>query len=423
MAKIKHGYLNLKYRPKWTAEIIATYRVESKLPLAQAAQKLAAESSIGTWTKLSTLEQKTFNKLAPRIFLINQKKKIIKIAYPLALFEKGSIPQLLSSLAGNIFSMKIVDRLRLLDLELPDKYLNGFMGPAFGIPGVRKILNIKTRPIIGSIIKPKVGLSSAEQAKLAYTIWKNGVDLVKDDENLTDLGFNHFQNRVKLVMALKKKVEKETGLKKIYSFNITGLPDVMLKRAKLVKKLGGKCVMADIVSVGLDNVEYLRKQNLGLIIHGHRAGHSMFTRDKREGMAMLVLAKLARLAGIDQLHTGTVVGKMEGDKKEVTTINALMKEDWYHVNFLRANWSKIKPTLPIASGGLHPALVPKLIKILGPDLIINFGGGLHGHPGGSAAGARACVQAVEATMKKIPLKQYAKIHPELKTALNYWKNK
>lgn len=418
---MKSSYLNLNYRPRFNQEIIATYHVESGLPLKRAAIEIAKESSIGTWTELSTLKQKTFSRLAPQIFQLNAQKKTIKIAYPLALFEPGNLPQLLSALAGNIFSMKAVRKLRLLNIEFPEKYINVFPGPAFGISGIRKILKIKNRPIIGSIVKPKLGLSAREHARLAYLVWKNGVDLVKDDENLTDMSFNRFEDRVKKVLTLKRKAEKESGQIKIHAFNITAPPDVMLKRAKYVKKMGGRCVMVDIVSTGLDNVLFLRKQNLGLIIHGHRAGHSLFTRDERHGMTMLVLAKLARLSGIDQLHTGTVVGKMEGTEKEVVSINEQLKEDWHNFHALRENWSNLKPVLPIASGGLHPGLVPPLVKILGPDLIINFGGGLHGHPHGSVAGARACYDAVMAVQNKIPLKKYAQTHQELKVALEYWK--
>jgi ribulose-bisphosphate carboxylase large chain len=160
---------------------------------------------------------------------------------------------------------------------------------------------------------------------------------------------------------------------------------------------------------------------LGLIIHGHRAGHALFTRNKKHGMSMLVLAKLSRLAGIDQLHTGTAVGKMHGTKQEVTRINQLLKEDWRIHNIVREDWHKVKPVLPIASGGLHPGLLPKLIEILGNNIIANFGAGIHGHPDGSAAGARACRQAVRAVEKGIKLKDYAKDHEELAAALNYWK--
>jgi ribulose-bisphosphate carboxylase large chain len=404
---VKTSFLNLNYRPNFENEIIAVYYVESKLTLEKAAIEIAKESSIGTWTELTTSSQKIFDKLAPQIFSINQRTKIIKIAYPLSLFELGNLPQLLSALAGNIFSMKIINNLRLLDLEFPKIYIDSFLGPRWGIEGVRKITKIYNRPLIGSIIKPKVGLSAKEHAKLAYLVWKNGVDIVKDDENLTDLSFNHFEQRVKEVAKLRRQAEKETGQVKIHVFNITSPSHLMLKRASYVKKMGEKCVMVDLVATGLDNVQSLRKAGFDLIIHGHRAGHSMFTRNPKHGITMLVIAKLSRLAGVDQLHTGTVVGKMEGNAEEVININKFLKE----------GWSNLKPVLPIASGGLHPGIVPKLIEYLGNDLIINFGGGLHGHPAGSAAGARACFQAVQSVMSKVPLKKYAQSHKELKESI------
>jgi len=415
----KKSFVNLHYKPA-KHDIIATYRIESRLGLERAAIEVAAESSIGTWTKLSTLTQKTFNRLAPQIFFIDKKKKIVRIAYPIELFELGSIPQLLSALAGNIFSMKIIDNLRLEDLSLSTKYINSFQGPYYGISGVRKLMNIYKRPLIGSIIKPKVGLNSKQHARLAYDVWVNGIDVVKDDENLTDLPFNKFKDRVTEVMKLKNKAEKITGAKKIHVFNITAPMDIMLERAKFVKSRGGKCVMVDLVSVGLDNVQVLRRANLGLIIHGHRAGHSMFTRNPRHGMSMLVLAKLARLSGIDQLHTGTVVGKMEGGAEEVVEINKSIKEDFGINKVLRENWGKIKPVLPIASGGLHPGLTKKLVNILGNDLIINYGGGIHGHPEGSCAGAKACFEAIQlATNHKISKNKLIEYYQ----ALKHWKNK
>lgn len=417
----KKSFVNLHYKANKN-DIIAIYRIESRIGLEKAAIEIAAESSIGTWTKISTLKQKTFDRLAPQIFFIDKKKKIVKIAYPIELFELGNIPQLLSALAGNIFSMKAIDNLRLEDLSLSTKYINSFEGPYYGISGVRKLLDIQKRPLIGSIIKPKVGLSAKEHAQLAYNVWINGIDVVKDDENLTSMPFNKFKDRVIQVMKQKKKAEYETGCKKLHVFNITAPMDLMLERAKFVKSHGGKCVMVDLVSVGLDNVQVLRRQGLNLIIHGHRAGHSMFSRNPKHGMSMLVIAKLARLAGIDQLHTGTVVGKMDGSAQEVIEINQAMKEDAGINKVLRENWGKIKPVLPIASGGLYPELTKKLISILGNDLIINYGGGLHGHPHGSKSGARACYQAIQITLEKIknPNKQ---LFEEYYQALDHWKNK
>ncbi|MBU4331515.1 ribulose-bisphosphate carboxylase large subunit [Patescibacteria group bacterium] len=440
--RTKNYYLHLGTHPDPKKHLIVTYKVESSHSWKKVATEVAAETSIGTWTALSTLKPPVAEKLAARVFVIKKTKscnmgqRVLKIAYPLVLFEKASIPQLLSGLAGNVFSLKMIPNIRLEDIEFPDAYIKHFQGPAFGKRGVCQALGIKKRPIVAAIMKPKLGLSATENAKLAYELWKNGMDLIKDDENLTDLDFNQFKFRVEKTLYLRNKAEKELGLNKMngssrfykkflenpnpqgklaskhkmYVFNITAVPDIMMERARLVKKAGGKCVMVDIVSVGLDNVQMLRKANLGLIIHGHRAGHSAFTRNPKHGISMLVLAKLARLAGVDQLHTGTVVGKMADTHEQILAVNKAITE----------KWGCLKPTMPIASGGLHPALVPKLIKKLGKDIIINFGGGLHGHPDGSKAGARACFQAVEAVMRSVKLKKWAKTHDELWEALKLW---
>ena len=316
--------------------------------------------------------------------------------------------------------MKVVERLRLLDIEFPKKYIQSMPGPKFGIEGIRRKLKIKNRPLVGSIIKPKIGRTAKEHAKAAYDLWSNGVDVVKDDENLTDMAFNKFKERVDLLMKYRKQAEKETGEEKLAIINITAPYNLALQRAKYIKKKGGKCMMIDIVSMGWSAVQSLRQENLGLIIHGHRAGHSMFTRDETHGMTMYVLAKLSRLAGIDQLHTGTVVGKMEGTSKEVIKIDKFLKEDWQHFNFLQSDWSKVKPVMPIASGGLHPGLVPGVIKYIGQNVIINFGGGIFGHPDGRKAGAKAARQAVDGIVAGYKLNQLIKENKELAAAVKFW---
>lgn len=401
--------------------IIATFYFEApSLSFKDAAHAIAGESSIGTWTKIGGLTKARYKQLAPKIIWENRRKHIVKIAYPLALFELGNIPQLLSSIGGNIFSMKVVERLRLLDIEFPRKYINSFQGPKFGIDGIRRMLRIKNRPLIGSIIKPKVGRTAAQHAQAAYDLWRNGVDVVKDDENLTSLSFNRFKKRVDLLIKFRQKAEQATGDKKLAIINITAPYNLALQRAKYIKKKGGRCMMIDIVAMGWSAVQSLRQENLGLIIHGHRAGHSMFTRDERQGMTMYVLAKLARLCGIDQLHTGTVVGKMEGGSKEVIKIDDFLKEDWQHFDYLQSDWSSLKPTMPIASGGLHPGLVPDVVKYIGKDVIINFGGGIFGHPDGRKAGAKAARQVIEGVANGKKLKQLLKDNKELATAVAFW---
>jgi ribulose-bisphosphate carboxylase large chain len=341
---------------------------------------------------------------------LDYRQKRARIAYPLALFEPGNIPQLLSSVAGNIFSMKSVKKLRLEDIALPDKYINAFPGPAFGVSGIRKKLNIYKRPLLGSIMKPKLGLTWKQHAHYAYLTFLGGIDLVKDDENLTSQAFNDFTKRTIEILRLARRAEKETNSRKVCALNVTAPADEMIRRAELIKRHGGRCAMVDIISVGWSGVQALRRANLGLILHGHRAMHAAFSRDPREGISMLVLAKLARLAGIDQLHLGTVVGKMEGSVEETKQL----------YRFALSQWGRLKPMLPVASGGLHPGLVPTLYKYTGNDVIMNFGGGLHGHPKGTLAGAIAARQALEATLRHISLERYGWTHPELAAAVDHW---
>jgi ribulose-bisphosphate carboxylase large chain len=366
---------------------------------------IAAESSVGTWTRVETEIKEVFDRLHARVLETEKITGFLKIAYPLDLFEAGNIPQLLSSVAGNIFGLKEIRNLKLLDLILPGKYVQSFAGPALGIDGIRKLTGVFDRPLIGCIIKPKLGLDFKAHARVAYEVFEGGVDFVKDDENLTSQDFNPFEKRVKEICS---NVLKQWN-KKIYAFNVTGPIEVMGERAKLVKSKNGNCIMIDFLTAGFAALQSLGNINLGLIIHGHRAMHAAFTRGD-QGISMLVLAKLARLAGVDSLHTGTVVGKMEGEKEEVRKINQFLLSEWYG----------IKPVLPVASGGLHPGLVPNLVKILGKNVLLNFGGGIHGHPNGPRAGAMAVKAAVEATQRGISLLEYGKINEDLAIALEHW---
>jgi len=402
----KFSYLHLNERPNWQKNIIVTFRLTSPHSLNQAAEQIAAESSIGTWTKITNETQKIFNQLSARVFEVDRNQGIIKIAYPLSLFEPGNIPQLLSSVAGNIFGMKTITSLRLEDLELPEKYVRCFPGPSFGLKGVKKFFGIKKGPLLASIIKPKEGLPVEDHVKVAQSLFQAGINLVKDDENLTSPYFNPFDKRLVLMM----KVIHQSKEPKLYAFNISAPYQLMINRALKAKNAGSHCVMVDFLTVGFSALQSLRKKFPGLIIHGHRAMHGAITRNKKQGISMLVLAKLARLAGIDQLHTGTIIGKMEGEKAEILKIN----------NFLRSEWYGLKSVLPIASGGLYPTLIPKLISILGEEMVFAFGGGIHGHPQGPFAGARAVIEAVEAVKKKISLKKYAQDHQSLKIALKTW---
>ncbi|PIT84221.1 type III ribulose-bisphosphate carboxylase [Candidatus Micrarchaeota archaeon CG10_big_fil_rev_8_21_14_0_10_45_29] len=406
-------YLKLGWQPNKQTHLIAEFQIipAKGKTLAQAAQATAAESSIGTWTSLSTMQGRVLKKLQAKAFFINKSGKV-KIAYPTELFEPNNIPQILSDIAGNIFGMKEIDALRFEDFSIPNSYANTFPGPKYGVEGVRKIAGTtKTRrPHLGTIVKPKVGLTPKEGAKVAYDSWVGGLDLVKDDENLTSHPFSRFEERLSKMLEAKDKAQEETGSPKIYCPNITAPAHTMLKRAELAQDMGSNCIMIDILTAGFSGVQFIRHQNFKMLIHAHRAMHAAITRNKQHGISMLALSKMARMAGCDQLHIGAIFGKMEGEKKEVLQIH----------DAINKKWANLKPVFSVASGGLSPLQVPDVMRAFGNDVIIQAGGGVHGHPQGTVAGAKAMCQAAEAAKKKISLKEYAKTRQELSEAIKKW---
>jgi ribulose-bisphosphate carboxylase large chain len=375
----------------------------------EAAGALAAESSVGTWTELST-EKPYMEKLAATVYSLEG--KIAKIAYPVELFEEGNMPNVLSSVAGNVFGLKGLRYLRLLDIQFPESLARSFKGPKYGIEGIRKILKVKDRPLVGTIIKPKLGLKTVDHVKVAYDAWTGGCDIVKDDENLSSQKFNPFEERLDATLEARDRAQDETGEKKVYMINVTAETEVMLERADMVIDHGGEYIMVDILTCGWSALQTLRKQNFRLVIHAHRAGHAAFTKSPLHGIAMRPIASVARIIGVDQLHIGTVVGKMSETKSEVLD----------NLNALKADMHGFKQVMPVASGGLHPRLVPALLDTFGTDIVIQAGGGIHGHPEGTKVGALAMRHAVDAAMNGITLEEYAKTHAELRGALETWRS-
>lgn len=404
------GYTDLKYKPKKT-DLICDFKITPAkgLSVYESASHVSAESSTGTWTKVSTATDYVWKNRA-RAYLI--KGKNVKIAYPEELFEKGNMPEILSSIAGNVFGMNTIDALRLENIEFTKSLINSFKGPKHGISGVRKRLNVKNRPLVGTIVKPKLGLNTKEHARVAYNAWYGGCDIVKDDENLSSQKFNPFEQRLIHTLEMQDKAEQETGEKKGYLVNVTAETETMIQRMDTVKQYGGKYVMFDVITGGWSALQTLRNNSGKLIVHAHRAMHGALTRNQNHGISMLALAKTYRLIGVDQLHTGTVVGKMEGSKEEVQAINKALTE----------KMGKIKPTFPVASGGLNPLHVPKLMEYLGKDIIIQMGGGIHGHPLGTVEGATAARDAIDAVINKIPLGKATLESVALSEAMRKWQN-
>lgn len=401
-------FVDLTYKPKET-DLTCTFTVEPEgISLTEAAGGVAAESSVGTWTELTTIKPYV-EELAAHVFSIEG--NTIKIAYPIELFEAGNMPNILSSVAGNVFGLKALKNLKLLDITFPKALLDTFKGPAYGINGIRELLKVPNRPLVGTIIKPKLGLKTVDHAKVAYDAWAGGCDVVKDDENLSSQNFNPFEDRLVQTLESRDKAQKETGERKVYMINITAETDLMLKRAQAVVDQGGEYAMVDILTCGWSALQTLRNQNFPLILHAHRAGHAAFTKNPVHGISMKPIAAVARIIGVDQLHVGTVVGKMSETRKEVLE----------NIDACKSEMGNLRPVLPVASGGLHPRLVPALLETFGNDVVIQAGGGIHGNPLGTVSGAKAMRQAVDATLEGKTLEEYAKTHKELQAALDTWK--
>lgn len=414
-------YLKLGKTPS-EDELVARFTVEPSegLTVEKAANAIAAESSIGTWTEVAAMDEKFRERFRAKVTKIEG--SLIEVAYPAVLFENGNMPQIFSSVAGNIFGMKDVNNLRLESLRFPREIVASFEGPAFGIVGIREKFGVNDRPLVGTIVKPKIGLDPEAQSEVLYEAMRNGCDVVKDDENLTSQDFCPFEERIRKCLDKAKKAEDETGEKKGYIPNITAPVETMMRRAELVEKLGGIFAMVDIVTVGWSGIQTVRNASLGLILHGHRAMHAAFTRSKAHGISMEVIARASRLAGIDQLHIGTAVGKMEGSREGVLRCASALREKTEGSGALKQEWGETRPAMPIASGGLHPGHIHALVEIFGRNCIFQFGGGIHGHPGGTAAGARAVRLALKAALEGVPLGKAASGSPELKAVIDKWGN-
>ncbi|HLD97733.1 MAG TPA: RuBisCO large subunit C-terminal-like domain-containing protein [Candidatus Nanoarchaeia archaeon] len=415
----------------------------SKTLFEEAAASVAAESSTGTWTKVydgpdSGIPLATEKRAMA--YDLDYERKMFKVAYPIELFELDNVSGLLAGIVGNIAGMKMVSAMRIFDVRFPRKMILKLPGPAFGVEGIRKILNKPKGPLVATVPKPKIGRTDIEQAELAKILFTSGngtYDGIKDDENLTSLPFNNFDKRCKLVLKEAKEAEKITGNKKFYLCNIShSNMETMEKHAKTIKDNGGIFMMIDVVTTGFTGIHSMRLKNTGLAIHAHRAMHGFITRDNSPGVhgkgklygfsiSMIFLAKLFRLLGVDTLHGGSPLAKMEDYGEAIYIKDVLQKKNLKphkQIPSLGQNWYNVKPVWMVASGGLHPGDFETVLKGLGDDIIIQCGGGLLGHPWGVEAGVKAIEQARDAWLKKIPLKKYVKDNPqsELTEAIRLW---
>jgi len=403
--------------------ISAKYYVESPLGLKSAGIAIATEESIGTWTEITTTNEWVRTKLPAKLYKMEGagESGFVYIAFPLDLFdlETSGIANILSMVAGNLFGLSALKNVRLVDIEFPKSVVQHYRGPEFGIEGVRRLVGTTSspRPHLGTIVKPKVGLNPEQTANVAYEAALGGVDFIKDDETLVNQSFCPLEERVTKVMDALDRAKSETGRNVLFAVNVTGSPDKMVKLAESAIDNGANTLMLDIIILGLPTVEwFLSSYTFGVPIHMHRAMHAAFTRNPKHGISMLVISKIARMLGGDQLHTGTGAGKMGTSEERRLELKKI-------IDSLRDEWFGLRSVFPVASGGIHPGLVPANFAALGKDCVINAGGGIHGHPLGTRAGAAAMRHAIDACVNGIPLEEYARTHKELEVALKHWGTK
>jgi len=406
-----------------------------------AAGSCAAESSTGTWTKVDEGKHsgtKLADKLKAVAYDLDPKTKTFKIAYKKEIFEEGNMAGLFAGIAGNIDSMKMLKAFRLIDVRFPQSLVESFPGPQFGISGVREFMQIERGPLLCTVPKPKVGRTAKEQAYLAkvlFTAAKGEFQGIKDDENLTSLYFNKFEDRCKLVHEVQRDIEKKSGKRKLYFCNTTHSDlDIMLERADLIKEHGGRWMMMDVVTTGFTAVQTVRKHNPGLAIHAHRAMHGLLDRESGPGvhdkgeildfsMSMVVIAKVMRLLGVDSLHGGAPKTKMENYNEPKLIQEALQADITPESDMtLGQDWFGMKGVWHTASGGLHPGTIGESLTKLGEDIVLQAGGGVLGHPWGIEAGVEAMVEARDVAMERQDLKKWILDHPEsaLAKASSHW---
>lgn len=412
--------------------IIAKYLIETAHPVEKAVAVLAGEQSSGTFVKVPGETAELTEKYGAKVESIeilgesttpylNDSKPPKGVAQ--AIFQKARIeiswnydnvganlPTLMATVAGNLFELSQFSGLKLLDIELPQTYKAHYPGPKFSIEGTQKLAGVHQRPIIGTIIKPSVGLSPEQNAEQVKTLIEGGVDFIKDDELMADPPHSPFEKRVQLAMYQINKYADATGKKVMYAFNLSGDLDDMKRRHDIVLKNEGTCIMMSLNWVGISAVHQMC-QFTQLPVHGHRNGWGMFYRPELMGMSFPVYKKIFSLAGIDHLHTNGLRNKFcESDESVLNAIHACQSET--------GGSYKVMPV--ISSGQWADQAADTYAKVGNADLMYLCGGGITAHPDGIKAGVESIRIAWEEGMKGNQLQDIAHKYPVIQKALAFY---
>ncbi|MBO5653923.1 MAG: ribulose 1,5-bisphosphate carboxylase large subunit [Candidatus Methanomethylophilaceae archaeon] len=405
------SYMHLGEDVDVDAYVICDYRVTTEMPMEKAANAIAAEQSTGTWTDLTTTTSKIVENYGAKVLSIDG--NLTRIAFPVEDFsiDIGGVPQILSVIAGNLFGLESVSKLRLEDVFFPKAIQEMYRGPKFGVDGMRKLLDRPDKPLVGTIVKPKIGLSPKDTAEYVYEAGAGGLTNSKDDETLTNQKFCPIEDRTVAVAEALDRLESE-GHKMMHAINVSTNGDRIVELAEKVQSWGAKELMVDVITCGFGAVQALAEDpSIKVPIHVHRTMHGAFTRDPLHGIAMLPITKLVRMCGGDALHIGTLgVGKMSGDPKaDLSNLNACLDSTGGY-----------RTVMPVLSGGVYPGMIGRMVQIAGKNVQVQAGGGVSGHPGGVRKGAMAMCQAIDAAFLDIPVTEYAKDNAELNEALIRW---
>ena len=442
----KMGYWDAAYTVKQT-DLLALFRItpQNGVDPVEATAAVAGESSTATWTVVWTDLLTACDVYRAKAYRVDPVPSTPGqyfgyVAYEIDLFEEGSLANMTASIIGNVFGFKALKALRLEDMRIPFAYLKTFQGPATGVIVERERMDKFGRPLLGATVKPKLGLSGKNYGRVVFEGLKGGLDFLKDDENINSQAFMRWRERFLYCQEGIQRASAATGEVKGSYLNVTaGSMENVYERAEYAKELGSIIIMIDLV-MGYTAIQSIAiwARNNDMILHLHRAGNSTYARQKNHGINFRVICKWMRMAGVDHIHAGTVVGKLEGDPLMVKGFYNTLLDVKTFVNlpqgiFFAQDWASLRKCMPVASGGIHCGQMHQLLNYLGDDVVLQFGGGTIGHPDGIQAGATANRVALESmvlarnegrdylTEGPEILQNAAKLCGPLQTALDLWK--